>query len=689
MSFIEKWTCVRRGFGGQFQVFFIYSGLTLMASLSTFAEEPQAEKAPVAVAPALVQELKWLRAESIEIEIPNVYGVSRFAQSSVQAPSAVTVIRREQIQKFGYRTLGDVLRSLRGFTTTYDRTIEFVGMRGFNNPSDINSRILVLVDDHRINDNLFDAGVVGTEFPLDVGMIERIEIIRGPVSSLYGSNAFLGTIKVITRNGEGLNGVEASAGYGSFDEYKGRVSFGKVFENGLDLVLSGTFKDNPGSDSIFLADFDDPATNNGIANTDRDKNIYFNGKLSYMDFTFAGSYGKREKQDPSGQFADFNDLRTLNTDEHYYLDLTYNHTFGDDWGLTARAYYDYYSYDGIFPVGGVVNVTEDVGQWWGTELSVTKTLFELHKVVVGAEFRDNFNQELVNFDTDPTVLFTDVHEDSDILAFYFQDQYEIFDNLILNAGFRYDRYSTFGDTTNPRAAIIYNPLSKTILKFLYGEAFRAPNAFELLFDDGLFLTANPNLKPESIRTYEAILEQYIARNYRLTLAAFHIEIEDVIISEQDPGDPTGNATIFENRGSHRSQGVEIEFEATWKTGLEGRVSYSYQDTVDKDTGAVLPNAPHQLGKLNLVIPVVSEKLFAGIEVQYVDTRKTVLPGSADDYWLTNLTLFSHKVIEGLDFTASVYNVFNDLYEDVVADSHLQTVLRNDGRTFFLQLTYNF
>ncbi len=115
-----------------------------------------------------------------------VYSASKEMQSISDALSSVTVVTADQIQKHGYRTLAEILQSVSGFYITNDRDYRFVGVRGFGRLGDSNNRILVLIDGHRINDNVFGEPYLGTEFLVDVDLIERVEIIRGPSSSLYG-----------------------------------------------------------------------------------------------------------------------------------------------------------------------------------------------------------------------------------------------------------------------------------------------------------------------------------------------------------------------------------------------------------------------------------------------------------------------------------------------------------------------
>jgi outer membrane receptor for ferrienterochelin and colicin len=119
-----------------------------------------------------------------------VYAASKHLESVNDAPSSITIVTAEEIQEYGYRTLADILERVRGFYITYDRYLSYVGVRGFGRLGDWNSRVLLLIDGNRINENVLGQALLGTEFPLDVDLIQRVEIVRGPSSSLYGAEAF-------------------------------------------------------------------------------------------------------------------------------------------------------------------------------------------------------------------------------------------------------------------------------------------------------------------------------------------------------------------------------------------------------------------------------------------------------------------------------------------------------------------
>src|SRR5262249_11189223 len=173
-----------------------------------------------ATASAQVQpsDLKALSLEELaRLKVDTVYGASKRLQPVREAPASVTVITAEEIRRYGYRTLAEVLGSVRSFYTTYDRNYTYLGARGFGRTGDLHARILVLVNGHRLNDSVYDQALIGTEFPLDLDLIEKVEIIRGPASSLYGANALSGVVNVITKTAAQLEGPSLSAEAGSLD----------------------------------------------------------------------------------------------------------------------------------------------------------------------------------------------------------------------------------------------------------------------------------------------------------------------------------------------------------------------------------------------------------------------------------------------------------------------------------------
>lgn len=135
--------------------------------------------------------------------------------------------------------------------------------------------------------------------------------------------------------------------------------------------------------------------------------------------------------------------------------------------------------------------------------------------------------------------------------------------------------------------------------------------------------------------------------------------------------------------------MEFELEGKWENGVTGRVSYTYQEAKDKYTGEILSNSPRHLAKANLVLPLLRQKAFLGIEEQYTSERKTVRQNKAKAFYLTNLTLFSRDILKDLEVSASIYNLFDQKYGDPVRELLVQDTLEQDGRSFRVKATYRF
>lgn len=613
--------------------------------------------------------------------IPSVYSASRFEQPVTQAPSSVSIVTDDDIKKYGYRTLTDILSSLKGMYSSYDRIYNRIGIRGFNHPGDYNYRLLVLVDGHRINDNIVDYSAVGSDFMLDVDDISRVELVRGPASSLYGSNAFFGVVNVITKRGRDLQSAALNGAAGSLETRSGKFTYGDKFANGAEAYVSGSSVRNDGQETIDVP---------GIG-TARDQDSMRNerafGKLAYADFTLTGGYVNRAKQIPI-PFAVgtlLNDGRTAFVDRHAYADLRFDHSFADGTGLLARAYYDNILFDGsyaFFPIPGVLTKDRFNGQWWGLELQLDKTLFE-HHFTGGIEYRDNVQQMMRNFDTSPDIEFAHTDLQRNNWAIYLQDEYQLFDNLTLHAGFRYDKFNYLRGRVNPRAALIYQPFTATTVKLIYGQAFRAPSVFENFYNFQGFQVGNPQLRPETIQTYELVLEQQLTAQLEASVTPYYYRANKIISAIT-----VNDIFRYENSGPIAAYGVEFELNGRWKNGWSSRFSYSLQKSEEDSPGSKPVNSPSHLVKFNAIAPLWDDKVFAGLEVQYTSRRHSA-QGSVPGYFMTNVTLFSRQLVNGLELSGTVYNLLDQHYSDPsTTDLAVDTIVQN-GRTFRIKLNYEF
>ena len=620
-----------------------------------------------------------------------VYSASRHVQSAHEAPSSVTVITADEIQRYGYRTLGDILRSVRGFYVSYDRNYSYLGVRGLSRPGDFNTRILLLIDGHRLNDNVYDQAMIGTEFPLDVDLIERVEIVRGPVSSLYGANGFFGVVNVITRKGRDVSGLEVSSSAGTFGSYQGRISYGRRFSN-FEGLLSGGFYGSRGHGRLFYPEFNTPDQNHGVSlHNDDDQLGSMLATVTYRDFTLQTLFGTREKGIPTASWGTiFNQRGSRTSDAHSYVDLQYEHTLSDGWGILARGFYDRYTYQGtyIYPSSsgaGKLNPNLDFadGKWWGGELKVTRTVLRRHSITAGGEYRDNFRQNQSNYDTSPPVIYVQEERSSYVGAIYLQDEFRISKSFLLNAGFRYDSYNQIESSLSPRAALIYRPWQKSAFKLVYGTAFRAPNAYELCYRSFDSLP-NPNLGSEKIRTTEVVWEQTLGSNFSFSASGYYNALRNLIGLSLT----TDDQFMFENFDRATIKGVEVELDGKTASGWDGGLSYSFQHSRDNSGNQNLINSPQNLVKFKISAPLFGKKLFASVDSQYTSRRRTLANNTLGGFSIFNLTLLGREMGKGVHVSASVYNLFDKKYSDPGSTEHLQDSIQQDGRNFRVTVTWN-
>ncbi len=627
-------------------------------------------------------------------EIPSVFAASKYEQKVTDAPSNVTLITADEIRDFGYRTLADLLASVPGFFVTNDRNYSYAGARGFLRPGDFNSRVLFLIDGHRTNEPVFDSASMGHGV-LDMNLIERVEVVRGPGSSLYGTNAFFAIVNVVTKRGRDFEGVEAGGTVGSFDTYGARIAGGSRRAPEIELVAGGSDYTSAGNPRLYYPEYDDPATHGGIADDvdgERARNLF--AKASWRDLTLAGGIGHRDKHIPTGSYGTvFDSAQNRTCDEADWLDLSYAASIAPAWDLAARAYYDRFRERGHYLVDAsmpdvplsILNLDDILGERVGTELNVTTTWLDAHRLVLGGEYRYNFELRLRNFDVEPPASYVDIDANTVDWAVYLQDEYTPWTFLTLQAGVRFDHQQSFGERVSPRIAVVTRPFADTTLKLLYGEAFRAPNPYETAYAVGPDGRGKPP-DPEVIHSYELVAEHALTDQVRLSGSLYHYDISDLIEFVEDP---ESGVRLPRNLGKSRANGVELAFEAHSASGIGTRLSYDFVETEDRATGQRLGNSPAHLAKANVSIPLFDDRLMAAPEVEYTSSRKTLSGSWLDGFVLTNLSLRANRVLGGLGASITAYNLFDVRYADPASSEFRQDAIRQDGRTLWLDVDYRF
>ena len=401
---------------------------------------------------------------------------AKYAQDIRQVSGSVSIVTAEDIRRFGYRTLEDVLQSMAGIYTSYDRNYMQLGARGFGRPNDYNNRILLLIDGHSTNESMWGSAFLGDEQALNLRAVERIEVVRGPASALYGTGAMFAIINIITQSGTS-QGNRVELGGGSYGRQSASAAGGFALGSRGAIAMSAIVENRDGRD-LYFPEFDSPATHNGIAhNLDYQRRAGARFSAQLRDLSLRAQYTYRVTGIPTGSYGQiFNDPLAQVRDAAGYLELKYDHDLSAVHHVSARTYYDSYYYRGRYPLPGDLNRDRASTRVMGAEAAMRWDPVPNNRVTAGAEYRWNAR---ARYDVwDDGVLSSSIDAPFSVVSLYLQDDWQIRSNLSLLMGARHDESSIAGGATTPRVALIYHPNPGTTLKAMYGRAFRAPSLYE-------------------------------------------------------------------------------------------------------------------------------------------------------------------------------------------------------------------
>src|SRR5580698_2744431 len=336
-----------------------------------------------------------------------VVGAALHPQTLQDAPASVTVITAEDIRKYGYRTLGEALAAVRGFYVSNDRSYETMGVRGFSLPGDYDSHILVMVNGHNMADNVFDDMLFfGNGFPIPMNLIKQIEVIRGPSSALYGSNAILATINIITRSPGEAGPLTVTADTGSFGKKKIQISDTASLGTAR-MLFSGSVFNNAGESPLYFPQFNTPQNNYGNAiNMTSERGYHFFATLAWRNWTVTAAVAGHDMISPINWGpVIFNDRGSQNADNRDFIDAVYARKVGEG-VLEWRTYYDSFHYQGRadyqLPESTVEdNRTDILGNWVGSKLTYRLPVVFAGDVTVGLEGKFDVRNLMESFDVSP------------------------------------------------------------------------------------------------------------------------------------------------------------------------------------------------------------------------------------------------------------------------------------------------
>jgi iron complex outermembrane receptor protein len=539
-----------------------------------------------------------------------------------------------------------------------------------------------------MTDNIYDQAQVGQEFGLDVATFDRVEIIRGPASALYGTNAFFAVVNIITRPGASLDGFRASIEGDSLHERAVRLAFGRRFDSGTDVAVSGRFGQSDGVESLSFPDLG--SLDGGVARgLDEERSAQFFGRVTLPSLALRGGYGYREKQVPTAAYDTlFGDPRFRTTDEHLFIDAQHERPAGAA-HLSLRTYLDWYRYDGAYPYEGWEGTPDVVlfrdyadGVWWGVEGRATRDIGARQTMTIGAEVRHNARQNQGgSYDGDYAEGFT-IAASSYAFGAFAQDEIRLGSHVRLTLGGRYDAYEG-ARRLSPRAALIVNTSANQAFKYLYGSAFRAPNAYESDYYSGG--VGDSALEPETTSSHELVWERYLGNWLRTSLSAYRTDVDRLITFIGDEN--TVDEYAFINLGHVDARGVEAEAEVRLTSGLLAAGHYVWQEAHDVESGSHLTNSPRHAGGLRLGVSGPWQSLWS-TELQALGPRRTLAGTEVRSSVVSHLTVLV-PLGSAVRLQAGVRNMFDRDNADPGSEEHRQVVIPQNGRTWRIGLDWSF
>lgn len=626
-----------------------------------------------------------------------VTAVSRRVERSSEAAATVEVITSEEIRQQGHRTLGDVLRTVPGVFVHDDRMHVLAGVRGFGLLGDYTTRMLVLVDGHPVNTQVGLTSSLGFDSPVDLAAVERIEVVKGPASAVYGTWAFFGVINVVTRSGVDIQGGEVAGQAGSHLLRTGRLLAGRRFENGIDAVASVKYVDIVGPDHRFS---EHEGTASG-QDAERTSVIYSRASWRGISATFNGV--TRSNRLPTAPYAtvfdsDYNRIVT----SQYSTTAGWKTDAGKRLGLTAQIHANRYQYDDYLDyLPDFLFRDRAYETWQGGRLGAAWRVSPRTHLQAGSDLSWHRTRmrsyEIGNEGSVPTVV-----NRFDTQTVFAEADQRVFENLRITAGATWYRHSLFDQRVTPKAALVWTAGADTIVKVLYGEGFRTPTIFEAYFEDGTDFIGNPELRPEHGRTAEASVDRIVGGRIRGTFSV-HASRYDGLINQYDSEVSPGEfRSQFLNKGTTDTWGTESVVRAELGGGWFLRAAHGYsvaETEVAGRTERELSNFPSHVVNASLLGTLSADTTLA-MRGFWLSPRRRELSdaeaaASPDMVRRVPAKLqlgatLRHAFAERMTAELAIENLLDDRSPDpVVADHKPITSVANEGRTFRIGVAYRF
>ncbi|HLK35547.1 MAG TPA: TonB-dependent receptor [Polyangiaceae bacterium] len=637
--------------------------------------------------------------------LEEVTAVSRVTESVADAPSSVSIIGPQELRAMAYPTIAEALRGVRGVYVGNDTSYEAVGFRGFSQLGDYGDHVLVLIDGQPANDDYVGSSYVGYDGRADIEDVQRIEVVRGPGSALYGTGAFFGVINLVTRDrGAPTHGeVSVSTASDSVGHARATAQVRLGPEAGGWVSVAGAH--GVGADYFFPEYASDAATAGNARGVDGFETGTVNGRVWYRALTLQWLFTSRKKTLPSGEFETlFADPRTHFVDTRGLVELRFEPTVSSSVQLLSRAHANLYDFGDLLAYGdadGGPAAEAFHGRWAGIERRAVFTPTPAIRLTAGGEVQRHFEAKQTGNRLGGSYLDRD--DPFSVVSGYFVGDVSGPSWLKVSAGSRLDYHSNFGSSFNPRVAVILRPYASGNVKLLGGTAFRAPSVYELYYAGPTQIPGGA-LDPEHVASGEVEFTHTFSSAWIATAAAYMNRVDDLIVlggsgTVQDPNRYVNSAN------SIATLGAEIEARREWRNGWMAAATYAFQHSRYLDDAASgggppplrnVPNSPNHLASIKAAAPIAGPLLTAMTRLSFEGPRYDKFDRSADPpQGQTASAVIWDVVLSGeteryrLRYSLGLYNAMDYRYTVPVSREFLQRSIVQSGRTLLLNTQLSF
>ncbi len=646
------------------------------------------------------------REQKLELHLADaqeVTAASRSTETIDEAPASVTIVPGIELRAMGYPTIAEALRGVRGVSVTDDRAYTSLGIRGFAPLGNYGNRVLVTIDGQPTNDNYIGSSYVGFDGRVDLEDVDRIEIVRGPGSALYGTSAFFGVVNLVTRGRDAPTHVEAGISAAEYGVSRARVHATWKASPDAGVWTSVSLAWSPDGRDFTFPEYvrtTAPTSDGRAVALDGFRAGTVSGRAWFRDVTLQWFYTDRTKSLPTGVTDTlFGSPDTSYRDRRAFLELRWDAKPAEGVVVSSRVHANVYAFDdrlAYAPADGGDLHESFRGLWGGVEERVAVPLGKWASVTLGGELQRHFQaHQLGVTDAGATVLDRDD-------PFWIGAAYAVVDvkpdeRLRVSPAVRVDSYSTFGTSANPRLSVLTRPWQGGIAKLFVGRAFRAPSVYELYYVADT-QRAGGDLKPEDVWSTELELSQRLSQVLVAVASGYVNRVSNLIVLLGE-GTPTDKNYYANSPDRVQTVGGELELRRELRDGwmLSGQVSLQKTRYLDHaEQRREVPNSPWFLAGLRGVVPLVARALV-------LSSRVSVIGPAWDRY--ENLTdppqqqtraaivwdlVFSGQVDgAGLRWNFGVYNLLDARWAAPVSGEHVQRTILQNGRTAYASLGTTF